>query len=100
MRARLRQAGSVATQTFTNFSIDGHKLEGTRTRTNNTTAGGAAKFTIAMANGKITDPSGATFTWNATRTRTWTAGYETQTRADDEFDITGNASGVNRGWCC
>jgi hypothetical protein len=96
LNAPLRKAGSVATQTFQNFYIDGRKLEGTRTRTNNTPVGGAPTFTIAMANGKITDTDGKTFTWNSSRTRTWTAGYETTTRADDKFDLTGSGSGTNR----
>jgi hypothetical protein len=96
LSAPLRKAGSVATQTFDNFYIDGRKLEGTRTRTNNTPVGGAPTFTIAMANGKITDTDGKTFMWNASRTRTWTAGFGTDTRGDDEFDLTGSGSGTNR----
>ena len=95
LNAPLRKAGSVATQTFQDFYIDGRKLEGTRTRTNNT-VNGVPIFTIAMANGKITDTDGKTFTWNSTRTRTWTAGYETLTRADDKFSLIGSGSGTNR----
>jgi hypothetical protein len=96
LTAPMRRAGSVATQTFDNFYVDGHKLEGVRTRTNNTPTSGAPTFTIAMVNGKITDPDGKTFTWNSSRTRTWTAGYETLTRGDDKFDLTGSGNGVNR----
>ena len=91
-----RSVGSVITQTFDNFKINLHKIEGTRTRTNNTVTGGAPTFTLTMTNGKVTDPDGKTFTWNATHTRTWVAGFETNTASDNIVDITGTATGVNR----
>ena len=49
-----------------------------------------------MQGGKITDPSGQTFTWNSTRTRTWTSGYNDGNASNDEIDVTGSANGVNR----
>lgn len=73
--------GTVITQTFSNYFVNGHQITGTRTITNN---GGnswtiAASLTIIKSNGK-------TITWTSTRTRTKIA--------TGEFNITGSASGT------
>jgi len=88
-----RVVGSIKTITFENFFIDSHQIEGTKTVENI----GERSFTITVSDGKITFPDSTTYTRNASRTRVWQEGYETPFNiSDDEFDITGSATGVNR----
>jgi hypothetical protein len=92
-----REAGSVIEQTFDGFKINGHSLEGTRTRTNlGADPTGHQQFKIDATNCKITDASGKVFSWTATHTRTWLAGFGTPSASDNVVEITGNGSGVNR----
>lgn len=91
-----REAGSVVTQTFDGFKINGHTLEGTRVRTNLGTISGRQQFKIDATNCKITDAAGKTFTWTATHTRTWLAGFGTASASDNIVEVIGSGSGVNR----
>ena len=92
-----REAGSVVTQTFDGFKVNGNLLEGTRTRTNlGADPSGHQQFKIDATNCKITDAAGKTFTWTATHTRTWLAGFGTKSASDNIVEISGNGSGVNR----
>ncbi len=92
-----REAGSIIAQTFDGFKINGHLIEGTRTRTNlGVNPAGKQQFKIDATNCKVTDPSGKVFTWTATHTRTWLAGFGTQSASDNIIDVTGSGSGVNR----
>ena len=90
--------GSVKTVTFDNFYRNDNKVEGTRTITNNgSNAAGQPYWTITAQNMKITRPDGTFHTWNSTRTRTMISGQSTQQSwTDDEYSITGTASGVNK----
>lgn len=98
----MRKAGSVRTITFSNYQVSNVSgtqfvtIAGTHTLTNNGLVNGNPSFTATMTNGNLTFPDGTTRTWNATRTRTQTAGYGTATRADDVFSWTGTATGTNR----
>ena len=94
---RLSQSFS-RTVTFENFSIDGFKVEGIKTITragmNNE---GNPLLTVSLVNGKVTSPEGKSVTRAFTRTREWTVGYDTpRLRLDDEYLITGTASGTDR----
>ncbi len=90
-------AGSIITQTFDAFKINGHSLEGTRTRTNlGADPSGHQQFKIDATNCKITDATGKVFSWSATHTRTWLAGFGTKSASDNIIEVTGNGSGVNR----
>ena len=86
------------TITFENFYIDGFKVEGTKTIAKaGETDNGNPLFTITLANGKITSPEGKTVTRQFTHTREWVAGFNTpRIRLDDEYMITGSASGTDR----
>lgn len=91
--APYRVEGSIKTITFENFFIDGHQIEGIKTVENI----GDRSYTITVSNGKITFPDASIYTRNANRTRVWQEGYETPFNVlDDEYDITGSATGVNR----
>jgi hypothetical protein len=97
----VRKAGSVAVMTFTNYIINGYKVEGTHTWTNTSVAPGRS-WTHKTENGKVTEvSSGRYWTHYGLRTVVQTLGVATPTRIDDVFSITGthtvtNSSNVSR----
>lgn len=101
---RYRNAGSVLTVQPQNYFVNDHKIEGTKTLTNNgRNASNNLTFSVQVTNGKITFPTGGFTTWNSTRTNEWIAGESTTWFAnglsgicDDVYLITGSSSGVNR----
>lgn len=91
----LRKSGSVAVMTFTNYIINGYKLEGTHTWTNTSVSPGRS-WTHRVENGKVTVvTSGRYWTHSGLRTVVQTAGVSTYTRIDDVFSITGNHNVTN-----
>lgn len=101
---KYRNTNAVITTSTNNYYVNGKHIKGRRTVTNNGsysysvvdsdslgTAGSYAQ--IIYANGE------GTTTWKSTRTRTWTAGYGTNSignLADDVYSISGTASGVSK----
>lgn len=93
----LTNAGAVRTATFVDFFVDDAQLEGTRTLTNEGPDGdGNLGFSRTVTGGKITYPNGQSATWEANHVLTQTAGGSTIVRLDDESEVTGGATGVNR----
>lgn len=93
---KYRNPGTVITTTFDNYFVNDHKIEGTKTVTNNSmNPSGNMTFSIQVS-GTVTKPnSGGVITWNSTRTREWIAGSTTPTWLDDEYLITGSANGTS-----
>ena len=90
------ETGSVRTMSFDNFYRNDNKLEGTRTITNNgLNAQGQYYWTINASNMKITKTDGRTHSFSSTRIRTMVAGQNTTDWYDDEYLISGSASGIN-----
>ena len=87
-------ANATITCGFSNYFVDGYKVEGTlaiqNLSTNNT-----PKFGSTVTAGKITDPTGKTFLWTESRTSTMTAGMGDFNYQNDEYDIEGTGSGTN-----
>ena len=87
--------GTIITHTPLVYYVNDIKIEGTKTVENmglNTT--GQPYFNVQI-DGVATLTTGETMTYTSTRVRTWTAGFNTLlNRFDDEYDITGTASGV------
>ncbi len=90
--------GTIITGTLINYSIDSYTIEGTKIVENmgkNTDQ--QTYFNVDVTDGKITNSDGTIRTWETHRVRTWVVG-ETTTGIlgifDDEYDITGIASGV------
>ena len=95
--AEIRTPGAVRTITHDNFYVDGVKVEGTRTWTNNgQNANGQWTYTKTAVDMKLTFEDGSTTTWNKTRISTLIEGGSTATHYDDVWSSTGTASGVNR----
>ncbi|MDZ4668658.1 MAG: hypothetical protein SGJ00_12360 [bacterium] len=93
---RYRDAGTAIQVGFDGFYQNNNLVEGTKSITNNgPNALGELSYTIVV-NGKITNPSLQSHSWNSNRTRTWVAGQNTLTALDDVYEITGTTSGTNR----
>ena len=90
------EQGSVKTITFEDYYRNDNKIEGIRTVTNNgLNSNSQYTWKVEARNMKITKTDGKFHTWNSDRVRTMLAGYETLTWKDDEYSITGSASGSN-----
>lgn len=93
---KYRDVGTVITHTFDNYYVNNHKIEGTKTVTNQGLNGsGNTHFSIVVTGGKILKYDGGIITWESTRDREWIAGESTVLNfLDDEYKITGTASGT------
>ena len=89
-----RDSLSTHTITFNNYVVNGYKVEGSKSVTNNGhNNSGNLNFTITVS-GTITKIStGATVTWASNRVREWIEGESTFIWNDDVYLITGTASG-------
>lgn len=93
---RYRQVGTVISISFDNYTVDGYKVEGTKTITNmGKNTKGNPYFTIVVKDAKISK-NGDSITWQSSREREWTQGSNTPSIWDDEYFISGKAEGTNR----
>jgi hypothetical protein len=91
------EEGSVRSVTLDNYYINGIRIEGTKQVTNlGINDKQQMEFSVTLTGGKITLENGQVIKRSFERTRVWTAGKETASIWDDEFRITGTATGVNR----
>lgn len=96
-----RDSGSVRTITFDNYFVNYNQILGTKTVINNGTNGsGHPIFTVTVNGSIVWDPQyfggGGTSTYTSTRTREWSAGFNTLAWNDDVYLISGTASGTTR----
>lgn len=87
---KLITPGTTVTATFTDYYINGYKLEGSYALTN-TTSGMNISFTTAVADGKITYPDGTTwYTYSGAKQVKQIGGTSTPfDGSDDVYSITG-----------
>ena len=92
------KTGAKKTVVYKAFMLDSLTFDGIRTWTNTgKNAAGQPTFTRTVENAKITHPDRTVATWSASHTVTKTKGFDTpKIFIDDEFSVTGGASGVNR----
>ncbi len=91
----IRRSGSTAVMTFTNYSVNGFKKEGTITWTNTSTAT-VKSWQRKVENGKITGPLGNYWLHSGVVDIVQTAGSTTPLNLlDDVFSITGNNTVTN-----
>ncbi len=92
------EPGSVRTVTFEDYYIAEHKVEGVHTLTNNGFNGsGNLNFQAVLSGGKITFPDGGIVVREMNHNREWIIGIDTPRYWwDDQWHITGTASGTNR----
>jgi hypothetical protein len=94
---RYKDIGSVKTVTFENFYRNDNKIEGTRIVSNKGLNDNQNyHWEVKETNMKITKVDGKFHTWNSTRDREMLAGYSTIAWSDDEYQMTGNADGINQ----
>ncbi|MCF8378659.1 MAG: hypothetical protein K9H49_03720 [Bacteroidales bacterium] len=91
-----KNEGSSRTITYEDFTINGNKLEGTRTILN-TGLNDMQNLTFerSCVNASYSQGDTATMTWESNRNVEMINGYETFIAADDEYMVAGGASGVN-----
>ena len=91
----MNEAGSVCTVTTDNYFVDGFKIEGSKTITNQGLVNGNLTYHVVVTNGVITHPTGEHHTWTTDRVTTWINGQTTLLNPwDDKFSTKGSASGV------
>ena len=95
--------GTMITVTTDNYFVNGNKVEGIKTVTNEGLNGeGNMFFSVVVTDGLITLETGETISWDATRTREWREGEGTLALEDDIYAISDGigadfaASGINR----
>lgn len=85
---------STITTTTDGYSINGVQLEGTRVVTNvSGSTEEAPKFNVVLTNGKATWPDNSSATRDVNRVHTW---IRAANPMNDEWHVTGTASGTNR----
>jgi hypothetical protein len=97
---KYRDVGTVITVTTQDYYLNDNKIEGTKTVENTgPNADGNTEFTVEISNATITYADGDVTTYESSRVREWVIGESTDGLLgilDDEYDITGTASGVDR----
>jgi hypothetical protein len=94
-----RTAGSSVTITHNNYFVNDNQHLGTRIITNlgnESTTSGNYKYRVEVQNASIIFQDATTRNWNATREVERIAGQGTPNIQDDEYLVTGSASGINR----
>ena len=90
---RYKDAGHTHTISFDNYYVNDNGVTGTKTVTNTgADASGNPVYTIDV-NGTISfDNAGERLSWKSTRTRTWISGFNTPSRKDDVYEISGSGT--------
>jgi len=92
-----KNVGSLRTTTFEDFFVDGNQIEGVKTVENiGENADGLLSWERKIENGKVTFADGTSTTIDCNRVSVMVAGADTFVFADDEYDVTGTSSGVDR----
>ena len=90
-----RQQGTTITVTFNNYFVNDNQIMGTKTIHNNgLNASNNPTFSVSVNGQIIRANGGGTISWVSERTREWIEGYSTDSRNDDQYSITGTASGT------
>jgi hypothetical protein len=97
VNGRYTDEGFSRTTIFENYFVDGYLIEGERKLVNEgINEIGNMIFSVTLKEGKVTGPEGEVRTKAFERVREWVAGLDTpRFRFDDEYMITGSASGIN-----
>ena len=97
---KFRDPGTSISIITNNYYVNNYKIEGTKTITNEGVNNlGNTYFSINIDDGIITYPNGDITKYESNRIREWVMGEDTDGILgifDDEYDITGTASGINR----
>lgn len=95
LSGKYRDSGTVITITFNGYTVNGDKIEGVKTVTNEGhNANGNWHYAIAV-DGKVTRKNGNMIIYKSSRDREWIQGSNTPGLGDDMYSITGSASGTS-----
>ena len=87
---KFKNPGTTVTGVFNNYKVNGYKLEGNYSITNNSSVSNGILFNSSVANGKVTYPNGTTwYTYSGTKTVKQTGGLLSTNYNDYVFAITG-----------
>lgn len=92
---KYRTPGTTQTITFDNYQVNGNKVEGTKVLTHKA-ENGTYSTTIVVTGGKISYTDNSILEWNSERVRTWNLNSTPLNFEDDEFTVSGTASGKSR----
>lgn len=93
LTAYWKEEGSTRTTTYNGFAFNENAYEGTRTITNTgENTDGQLTFTRAF-DGSVTNTNQQTFSWTCNKNVVMTNGRETHLYNDDEYTVTGSATG-------
>ncbi|MGV3540712.1 MAG: hypothetical protein ACO1OQ_12940 [Rufibacter sp.] len=90
-----RTVGSTVTISLQDYFVNDRQHTGTKVITNLTAETGKRKYQVVVTGASVVTPEG-TISWTANRIVERTAGSGTVPKADDEYTVTGSASGTNR----
>lgn len=88
--APIRQPGAELTISFQDYYVNRVHIEGVKTITN-LSANGALKYSVQVADGKLTWPGGRGFTFVGLKVITQVEGMDTRIVRDDVFSIEGRS---------
>ncbi len=91
LTAPRRKAGSVATITLVNYSLNRVKLEGTKV-ISNTSTDNTLKYTVQVTGGKVTFVNGHGYSFESLKVKKQIAGKDTPLVIDNVFEVTGYAN--------
>jgi len=86
---KFKNPGSTVTAVFNNYKVNGYKLEGNYSITNNSSVSNGILFNSSVTNGKVTYPNGTWYTYSGTKTVKQTGGLLSSNYNDYVFAITG-----------
>jgi len=87
---KFKNPGSTVTATFSNYKVNGYKLEGSYSVMNSSSLSAGIVFNSSVTNGKVTYPNGTTwYSYSGTKTIKQTAGVGSSNYNDYVFAITG-----------
>lgn len=93
---KMKDEGYFRSVSLENFKINGNTVQGTRiVRNMGLNQNNNYHFSVSLQDGKFITEDGDTLERSYERDREWVAGYDTPTPWDNEFMVTGSASGVN-----
>ena len=91
-----KNEGSLRTVTFEDYSVNGNKLNGTKTIKNTgVNDSGNLTFERTATDASFTIGDTATISWECNKNVEMIAGYETFLASDDEYLVSGSAAGIN-----
>lgn len=90
LSGKLKNPGTTVTAAYNNYKVNGYKIEGSYSLTNNSSISNGVMLTSTVTGGKVTYPDGTTwYSYSGNRTIKQTGGIGSLNYTDYVFSITG-----------